>query len=125
MNKIEIDFNKLGGIIPVVIQDAADAQVLMLGFMNREAFEKTVETGYAHFWSRSRKQLWMKGETSGHTQAVQEIRIDCDNDTLLIKVIQKGGAACHMGYKSCFYRILNEDTTTVDGEKIFNPEDVY
>ncbi len=125
MNKIKIDFDKLEGIIPAIIQDAADGQVLMLGFMNREAFEKTVKTGYAHFWSRSRKKLWMKGETSGHTQAVQEIRIDCDNDTLLIKVIQKGGAACHEGYKSCFYRTLNKDTATVDGEKIFNPEDIY
>ncbi|MFA5518109.1 MAG: phosphoribosyl-AMP cyclohydrolase [Spirochaetota bacterium] len=125
MNKIKIDFDKLEGIIPAIIQDAADGQVLMLGFMNREAFEKTVKTGYAHFWSRSRKKLWMKGETSGHTQAVQEIRIDCDNDTLLIKVIQKGGAACHEGYKSCFYRTLNKGTATVDGEKIFNPEDIY
>lgn len=125
MNKIKIDFDKLGGMVPAIIQDAADGQVLMLGFMNQEAFEQTVETGNAHFWSRSRKRLWMKGETSGHTQAVQEIRIDCDNDTLLIKVIQKGGAACHEGYKSCFFRILNKDSITIDGEKIFNPEDVY
>lgn len=125
MNTIKIDFDKLGGMVPAIIQDAADGQVLMLGFMNQEAFERTVETGNAHFWSRSRKKLWMKGETSGHTQAVQEIRIDCDNDTLLIKVIQKGGAACHEGYKSCFFRILNENSVTIDGDKIFNPEDVY
>ena len=125
MNTIEIDFDKLGGIVPAIIQDAADGQVLMLGFMNSEAFDRTVKTGNAHFCSRSRQRIWMKGESSGHTQAVQEMRIDCDNDTLLIKVIQKGGAACHKGYRSCFFRILNGDSVSIDGEKIFNPEDVY
>ncbi len=93
----------------------------MCAYMNREALEKTVETGIAHFWSRSRQQLWKKGETSGHVQKVKEIRIDCDMDSLLLLVEQVGGA-CHMGYRSCFYRNLEGK---IIGEKVFKPEDVY
>jgi phosphoribosyl-AMP cyclohydrolase len=125
MLPIEIDFNKLGGMVPAIIQDSESREVLMLGFINREAFDLTVETGFVHYWSRSKKRIWMKGESSGHTQAVKEMRIDCDNDTLLIKVVQNGNAACHEGYKSCFFRIIKNSTTEIDGEKIFNPEDVY
>jgi len=125
MPPIEIDFNKLGGMVPAIIQDSESREVLMLGFINREAFDLTVETGFVHYWSRSKKRIWMKGESSGHTQAVKEMRIDCDNDTLLIKVVQNGNAACHEGYKSCFFRIIKNSTTEIDGEKIFNPEDVY
>lgn len=125
MNNIEIDFEKLGGIVPVIIQDADSGTVLMLGFMNREAFELTIETGLAHFWSRSKKRLWMKGESSGHTQEVKEVRIDCDNDSILLKVIQNGRAACHEGYRSCFFRKIKGSGLIIDDEKIFDPEKVY
>jgi len=125
MTSIEIDFEKLGGMVPAIIQDTESSDILMLGFINREAFDLTIETGFVHYWSRSKKRIWMKGESSGHTQSVKEIRIDCDNDTLLIKVVQNGGAACHEGYKSCFFRVIKNGTMINDGEKIFNPEDVY
>jgi len=125
MDVLKIDFDKLGGIVPVIIQDAADGYVLMLGFMNNEAFDLTVKTGLAHFWSRTKKRIWMKGESSGHTQIVKEMHIDCDNDTLLIKVIQNGTAACHEGYRSCFYKRIKGNSVIIDGERIFNPEDVY
>lgn len=125
MTPIEIDFEKLGGMVPAIIQDSESSEVLMLGFINREAFDLTIETGFVHYWSRSKKRLWMKGESSGHTQLVKEMRIDCDNDTLLIKVVQNGGAACHEGYKSCFFRVIKKGTAIIDGERIFNPEDVY
>ena len=100
---IEIDFKKGEGLIPVIIQDASTNEVLMLGYMNREAWEKTLKTKRASFWSRSRKKLWMKGETSGHFQEVKEIYLDCDGDTLLLKVDQIGRAACHTGFRSCFH----------------------
>jgi phosphoribosyl-AMP cyclohydrolase len=125
MNALKIDFDKTGGIIPVIIQDTADDEVLMLGYMNDEAFDLTVKTGLSHFWSRSKKRIWMKGETSGHTQIIKDMYIDCDNDTLLIKVIQNGKAACHEGYKSCFFRKIEGDRVIIDGKRIFNPEDVY
>ncbi|AYK16417.1 MAG: phosphoribosyl-AMP cyclohydrolase [Methanosarcina flavescens] len=119
-----IDFDSLkteNGLILAIVQDQLSKEVLMCAYMNREALEKTVETGIAHFWSRSRQQLWKKGETSGHVQKVKEIRIDCDMDSLLMLVEQTGGA-CHMGYRSCFYRKLDGK---VIGEKVFEPEDVY
>jgi len=119
-----IDFSTLkseNGLVLAVVQDELSRDVLMCAYMNREALEKTVETGIAHFWSRSRQQLWKKGETSGHIQKVKEIRIDCDMDSLLLLVEQAGGA-CHMGYRSCFYRNLEGN---IIGEKIFEPEDVY
>jgi phosphoribosyl-AMP cyclohydrolase len=118
------DFNTLkseNGLILAIVQDKSSREVLMCAYMNREALEKTVETGIAHFWSRSRQQLWKKGETSGHVQKVKEIRIDCDMDSLLLLVEQIGGA-CHMGYRSCFYRNLEGK---IIGEKVFEPEDVY
>ena len=119
-----IDFDTLNsenGLILAIVQDQLSREVLMCAFMNREALEKTVETGIAHFWSRSRQQLWKKGETSGHVQKIKEIRIDCDMDSLLLLVEQTGGA-CHMGYRSCFYRNLEGK---IVGEKVFEPEDVY
>ncbi|HHV23810.1 MAG TPA: phosphoribosyl-AMP cyclohydrolase [Methanosarcina sp.] len=114
-------FKSENGLILAVVQDQSNREVLMCAYMNREALEKTVETGIAHFWSRSRQQLWKKGETSGHMQKVKEIRIDCDMDSLLLLVEQTGGA-CHMGYRSCFYRNLEGK---IVGEKVFEPGDVY
>ena len=122
---IDIDFNKGNGLVPVIIQDYQDNEVLMLGFMNSEAFDLTVKSGQVHYWSRSKKRIWLKGETSGHIQIVKEIRTDCDNDTLLIKVDQTGGAACHEGYRSCFFRRIEGNSLIIDREKIFNPEEIY
>jgi len=125
MSEIDIDFNKLDGIIPVIIQDYKSLEILMLGFMNREAFNLTIKSGHVHYWSRTKQRLWEKGETSGHFQEVMEIRIDCDNDTLLIKVNQIGNAACHTGFKSCFHNIVTDSGLVIDGEKIFDPKKIY
>ncbi len=122
---IEIDFDKSGGLIPVIAQDYASGKVLMLAYMNRETWELTLKTGIVHYWSRSRNKVWKKGESSGNVQEVREIRIDCDNDTVLIMVNQIGTAACHEGYESCFYRVVREGRLVVDGERIFDPEKVY
>lgn len=113
------------GLIPAVCVDAETKQVLMVAYMNKDSLKDTVETGKAHFWSRSRQKYWMKGESSGHTQEVQAIYTDCDKDTLVIEVKQNG-AACHEGYYSCFYRKLNEGGDwDIVAEKLFNPDDVY
>ena len=122
---IEIDFEKGGGLVPVIVQDADTGEVLMLAYMNRDAWLKTRQTGKATYWSRSRNELWVKGETSGHIQHVEEILVDCDSDTVLLKVRQAGGAACHTGYRSCFFRRVVNGKTEVIGERIFKPEDVY
>jgi len=122
---IEIDFKKGDGLIPVIIQDASSNEVLMVGYMNQEAWEKTLETGRASFWSRSRQKLWVKGETSGHVQEVKEIALDCDGDTLLLKVNQIGGAACHTGFRSCFHHHYKEGGWRITGEKVFDPKEVY
>lgn len=119
------DFTKGEGLLPAIVQDAETDEVLMLAYMNRDAWLKTLETGKATFWSRSRKALWLKGETSGHVQLVREIRLDCDNDAILLRVRQLGGAACHTGYRSCFYRTYVDGAAEITGEKIFHPEDVY
>ncbi len=126
-NKIlKPDFAKCGGLIPAVAQDAVSGKVLMLAYMNEEAWEKTIETGEAHYYSRSRNTLWHKGGTSGHTQKVHEIFIDCDQDAVLLKIEQIGKAACHNGYESCFYRKLKSDgSTEIICEQVFNPEEVY
>ncbi len=121
----ELNFEKGGGLLPAIVQDFETNEVLMLAYVNRESFDKTVETGKATYWSRSRNTLWVKGETSGNLQLVKEIRIDCDSDTVLFKVDQKGGAACHLGYRSCFFRSVEDGETKIVGEKIFDPEDVY
>jgi len=114
------------GLLPAIIQDAETGEVLMFAYMNDEALQKTFETGLTHFWSRSRQELWRKGEESGHTQQVVEVRCDCDlSDVILVRVLQKGGA-CHQGYRSCFYRRLDaQGRTTVVAQRVFNPEEVY
>ncbi|MEI9479888.1 MAG: phosphoribosyl-AMP cyclohydrolase [Deltaproteobacteria bacterium] len=122
---VKIDFKKGEGLIPVIIQDAASNEVLMLGYMNRESWEKTLETKNATFWSRSRNKLWIKGETSGHVQEVKEIYLDCDGDTILIKVNQVGGAACHTGHRSCFHHRYEKGSWEMFGERIFDPKEVY
>jgi phosphoribosyl-AMP cyclohydrolase len=119
------DFDKAGGLLPVIAQDAATGQVLMLAWMNREAFDETVRTGRAVYWSRSRNRLWRKGEESGHVQLVREIFVDCDADTILLKVEQQGGAACHEGYASCFFRRVEPDGWKVIAERLFDPATVY
>ena len=122
---VELKFEKGDGLLPAVVQDYETKEILMLAYMNRQSWLKTLETGKATYWSRSRNTLWVKGETSGHVQLIREIRIDCDSDTILLKVEQVGGAACHMGYKSCFYRQLSNGKLKIVGEKVFNPEEVY
>ena len=119
------DFAKGGGLVPAIVQDAETGEVLMLAYMNEEAWKKTLSTGRAHFFSRSRKKIWLKGETSGHIQEVKEILLDCDADTILLKVKQQGGAACHTGYRSCFYRRIKEGKVEIVSEKIFEPEEIY
>ena len=125
MTGVDLNFDKLGGLIPVVVQDYSSGEVLMLAFMNRQAWEETLKTRRATYWSRSRNQLWIKGETSGNYQEVKEILVDCDEDTILLKVLQKGEAACHTGHRSCFYRRLEGDELNIVGERVFNPEEVY
>ncbi|AWM41293.1 phosphoribosyl-AMP cyclohydrolase [Gemmata obscuriglobus] len=120
-----LDFDKAGGLVPAVAQDADTGEVLMLAWMNREAFEETVRTGRAVYFSRSRNKLWRKGEESGHVQEVKGIFVDCDADTVLLKVTQLGGAACHEGYKSCFFRQLDGTELKVVAERIFDPKAVY
>jgi phosphoribosyl-AMP cyclohydrolase len=123
---INVDFEKMGGLMPAVVQDHQTGEVLMLGFMNREAWEATLATGRATFFSRTRNTLWTKGLTSGNVQEVREIWIDCDDDTVLLKVEQVGGAACHTGHRSCFYRRVNADRSlTTIGEPLFDPKEVY
>lgn len=113
------------GLIPAIIQDAANGRVLMMAWMNQASLEKTIESGKTHFWSRSRQKFWMKGESSGHVQHVKDIAFDCDGDTLLIQVEQEG-AACHEGYRSCFFRSAPKGATiNVTEPRLINPEDVY
>jgi phosphoribosyl-AMP cyclohydrolase len=120
-----IDFEKLGGLVPAIAQDAETGTVLMMAYMNREAFDETARTGRAVYYSRSRSRLWRKGEESGNVQEVREIFIDCDADTVLLKVHQIGGAACHEGYQSCFFRRVDGDQISVVGERLFDPKQVY
>lgn len=123
---VELDFSKTNGLIPAIAQDYKSGKVLMLAYINEASWKKTLETGEVHYWSRSRSELWHKGGTSGHVQKVKEILVDCDDDTVLFKVEQVGGAACHKGYESCFYRRVEEDGTLKRiAEKVFDPEKVY
>src|SRR5436305_14154878 len=119
------DFDRAGGLVPAVAQDADSGQVLMLAWMNREAYEETLRTRRAVYFSRSRNRLWRKGEESGNVQEVREVYVDCDADTVLLKVRQVGGAACHEGYASCFFRRVEGDGLRVVGERIFDPARVY
>ncbi len=113
------------GLVPVVVQDASSKQVLMHAWMNRESLEKTCNSGLATYWSRSRQSLWTKGETSGHSQQVKSIALDCDNDTLLLEVIQLGGIACHTGRVHCFYQKLNNQEWQISEPVIKNPDEIY
>ena len=122
---IELNFKKMDGLIPAVVQDYKTGEVLMLAFMNQAAWEATLTTGKATYYSRTRQELWIKGKTSGNMQIVKEIRIDCDDDTVVLKVDQVGGAACHTGHKSCFYKKVEDGSIRVVGKPIFNPEEVY
>ncbi len=122
---MNLDFTKLDGLIPAVIQDEKSGRVLMVGFMNETAFGKTVESGNVTFYSRSRNKLWMKGESSGHVLKVKEISTDCDSDSLLIKVDSLGPGVCHNGYESCFYRRLEGNEWVETEQRTFDPNAVY
>jgi phosphoribosyl-AMP cyclohydrolase len=130
-HQLQILFNE-NGLIPVVTQDNASCEVLMLGWMNRDALERTLATGMAHYWSRARQQIWKKGERSGQAQLVNHILVDDDQDCLLLKVTLTNGASCHVGYRSCFFRELNVrdghtdfSLTFLETEKVYQPKEVY
>lgn len=122
---VKLDFEKMGGLIPAIAQDAATGEVLMLAYINPEAWQKTLETGEVHYWSRSRQELWHKGGTSGHVQKVKAVYVDCDADAVVFKVEQVGGAACHTGMRSCFYRRVEGDRLVIEGQPVFDPKKVY
>jgi phosphoribosyl-AMP cyclohydrolase len=122
---MNLDFSKSDGLITAVIQDHTSGRVLMVGYMNEEAFRKTVETGFATFYSRSRQKLWQKGETSGHRLAVQEIFRDCDGDAVLLRVHAQGPGVCHNGYQSCFYRRLENQRWVESERRAYDPAVVY
>jgi phosphoribosyl-AMP cyclohydrolase len=122
---MNLDFSKLDGLVTAVIQDYVTGRVLMVGFMNEEAWQKTIETGFATFYSRSRKKLWLKGESSGHRLVVKEIATDCDQDALLIKVEAIGPGVCHEGYESCFFRTLQGKDWKLTDAKTYDPDAVY
>jgi phosphoribosyl-AMP cyclohydrolase len=122
LNEVKWDDN---GLVPVIAQDADSGEVLMFAWMNREAMEKTMQSGEAIYWSRSRRKLWHKGEESGHTQKVREIRIDCDNDVILLKVEQTGGIACHTGRRSCFFSRLDEGRWQAVDPVLKDPKEIY
>ena len=123
---MDLDFEKEDGLIPAIVQDALNGDVLMLGFMNREAFAKTMETGMVTFYSRSRKKLWTKGESSGQRLLLRDLLFDCDRDAVLVKVELAGGAVCHEGYRSCFFRRLNTNgDVALVAERVFSPEELY
>ena len=122
---MDLDFKKMDGLITAVIQDNASGRVLMVGFMNEEAFRMTVETGFATFYSRSRNKLWLKGESSGHKLVVKNIATDCDVDALLVKVEAIGPGVCHAGYESCFYRSLKDGEWLETEPKTYDPNAVY
>ena len=124
-NVSNTDFKKGDGLLPAIAQDSDTGEVLMMAYMNEESYRETIETGRAVYFSRSRSKLWRKGEESGHVQQVQAIYLDCDLDTILLKVKQLGDAACHKGYRSCFYRQVTPDGLQVVGQRVFNPDDVY
>ncbi len=122
---MKLDFIKLDGLIPAVVQDAVSGDVLMVAFMNEEAWRVTVRTGFATFWSRSRNQLWVKGETSGHKLAVREILTDCDQDTIVLKVDAHGPGTCHEGYRTCFFKTLKDGEWSISMNRAFDPAEVY
>lgn len=113
------------GLLPAIVQDHTTREVLMLAFINELSWQKTLETGTAHYWSRSRKKLWLKGESSGNVQKIRDILVDCDEDTVVFVVEQIGGAACHTGHRSCFHRRLQDGKLVTEGEPLFDPGEVY
>ena len=119
------DFSKMDGLVPAIAQDAATGEVLMMAYMNAESYAETLATGRAVYFSRSRGKLWRKGEESGNVQMVESLYVDCDADTILLKVKQIGGAACHEGYKSCFFRQVTPQGLQVVGDRVFDPKQVY
>lgn len=119
------DFSKNGGLVAAIAQDAETGEVLMIAYMNAEAYAETLATGQAVYFSRSRNRLWRKGEESGHVQQVRQVYVDCDGDAVLLKVHQVGGAACHTGYRTCFYRQVTPEGLQVVGQRVFDPEQVY
>lgn len=122
---LTLNFDKLGGLVPAIAQDYLTGEVLMLAFMNEAAWKATLTTGRATYYSRSRKCLWVKGETSGNVQRVREIRIDCDDDAVILKVEQAGGAACHTGHRSCFFKKVENGGVRIEGRPVFDPKEVY
>jgi phosphoribosyl-AMP cyclohydrolase len=123
---MQLNFNKSpDGLLPAIAQDAHSGEVLMLAYINEESWLKTIETGKVHYWSRSRGKLWLKGESSGHVQLVRDILVDCDLDTVVFRVEQLGGAACHTGHRSCFHRRVVGEDLEVQGEPVFDPSQVY
>src|SRR5580704_16296158 len=123
---MDLDFDKEGGLIPAIVQDDRSGEILMLGFMNREAYNLTRQRGLVTFFSRSRQKLWTKGETSGQKLILRELRVDCDRDALLVRVELRGGAVCHEGYRSCFFRRMGRDgEVKVVEERVFTPEELY
>ena len=122
---IKLDFNKTGGLVPAIVQDFQTGEILMLAYMNPDAFNATLASGKATYYSRSRQTLWVKGETSGNMQLIKEIRIDCDDDTVLLKVEQLGDAACHTGHRSCFFKKIEDGSIRIMGKPIFDPREVY
>ncbi|PID77040.1 MAG: phosphoribosyl-AMP cyclohydrolase [Deltaproteobacteria bacterium] len=126
MENTGLNFKKSAdGLLPAIAQDYQSGEVLMLAYINQQAWEKTLATGKAHYWSRSRNSLWLKGESSGHVQLVHEIYVDCDEDAVIYRVEQLGGAACHRGYKSCFYRRVADGKLENTGGRVFDPAAVY
>ena len=122
---IQLAFDRKDGLVPVIVQDNASGQVLMLAYMNAEAWRQTLATGKATYFSRSRQKLWIKGETSGHIQRIKAVFIDCDQDTVLLKVEQVGGAACHTGFATCFHRRVVDGGIQTEGQRVFDPAEVY
>ena len=122
---MNLNFEKADGLVTAVIQDYSSGRVLMVGYMNEEAFRRTVESGYATFYSRSRRKLWLKGESSGHRLAVKEIATDCDRDAVLVKVEALGPGVCHKGYQSCFFRTLQDGEWRVADARTYDPDEVY
>jgi phosphoribosyl-AMP cyclohydrolase len=121
----KLRFDKGNGLLPAIAQDHQTKEILMLAYINDAAWQKTLETGKAHYWSRSRNKLWLKGESSGHHQLIKEILVDCDEDTVIYSVEQLGGAACHTGHRSCFYRKVTEKKFEIIDEPVFDPGEVY
>ncbi len=122
---MNLDFAKLDGLVPAVVQDATSGDVLMVAFFNEESWRMTIETGFATFWSRSRSKLWTKGESSGHKLSVREVLTDCDADAVILRVDVQGPGICHEGYKSCFFKTLKEREWEVNMSRSFNPSEVY